>query len=554
MYEGGLTWPTNVRIFGHMVQIARLLPILRWGPLLDRATVQSDVAAGMTVAAMLVPQAMAYALLAGLPPEVGLYSATVPLLVYALMGTSRQLAVGPVAISSLLTAAGLSAVMVNGSPLGEGTSAYLAAAALLAVMVGVIRILLGVGRLGFLVNFLGQPVLVGFTAAAALIIGFSQAKHLLGIDLPRTDGFFDTAFQVLRHIAGARPVTVVLGLASLATIQVLKRVAGRVPSALVVVVVSTVAVKLFGLEAHGVTVVGEIPSSLPGFAVPTFDTGLITGLIDTALVIAVVGFMESIAVAKVYARRNNYEVDANAELVSLGAANVAAGFFGGYPVNGGLSRTAVNASAGAKTPLASIVTAVLVLVTIAFLTPLFTSLPNAALAAIIISAVVGLIDVAEMKKIARVKRTDLVGLAAAFFGTLVLGVELGIVAGVAAMLATLAVLRMARPSGPPVVVPDVPGCGLELNGTLSFVNASKIKRQLLDTCTDSPEHELRVDCSNLSDLDTTGAAALCEVRSELATRQVTVTFVGAHGAARQVMNRSGLFPESPAHDYERTSS
>ncbi len=521
---------------------------------------QSDVTAGMTVAAMLVPQAMAYALLAGLPPEVGLYSATVPLLVYAVMGTSRQLAVGPVAISSLLTAAGLGAVMVNGTPLGEGTSAYLAAAALLAVMVGVIRILLGLGRLGFLVNFLGQPVLVGFTAAAALIIGFSQAKHLLGIDLPRTDGFFDTAFQVIRHVADARPVTVLLGLASFATIQVLRRVAGRVPSALVVVVVSTLVVKLFGLEAHGVTVVGEIPSSLPGFAVPTFDSGLIAGLVDTALVIAVVGFMESIAVAKVYARRNNYEVDANAELVSLGAANVAAGFFGGYPVNGGLSRTAVNASAGAKTPLASIVTAVLVLVTIAFLTPLFTSLPNAALAAIIISAVVGLIDVGEMKKIARVKRTDLVGLAAAFFGTLALGVELGIVAGVAAMLATLAVLRMTRPmrmtrpKDPRVVVPDAPGCGLELPGTLSFVNASKIKRQLLDTCTDSPEHELRVGCSNLSDLDTTGAAALCEVRSELATRQVTLSFVGAHGAARQVMIRSGLFPESPAPEYERTSA
>ncbi|MDA3038789.1 MAG: sulfate permease [Actinomycetota bacterium] len=536
-----------------MVLLARLLPILRWAPLLDRATVQSDVAAGMTVAAMLVPQAMAYALLAGLPPEVGLYSATVPLLVYAVLGTSRQLAVGPVAISSLLTAAGLGAVMVDGSPLGEGTKGYLAAAALLAVMVGVIRILLGMGRLGFLVNFLGQPVLVGFTAAAALIIGFSQAKHLLGIDLPRTDGVVDTATEVLRHAGDARPVTLALGLSSLAAIQVLKRVAGRVPSALVVVIASTLAVKMFGLEKHGVTVVGQIPSSLPGFAVPSFELGLVRGLADTALVIAIVGFMESIAVAKVYARRNNYEVDANAELVGLGAANVAAGFFGGYPVNGGLSRTAVNASAGAKTPFASIVTAVLVLVTIAFLTPLFTSLPNAALAAIIISAVVGLIDVKEMVRIARVKRTDWVGVAAAFAGTLAFGVELGIVIGVAVMLATLAILRMKRPTQRPVPARAVGSCGFQLSGTLSFVNASKVKRQLLDRCSDSVGNQLRVDCSNLADLDTTGAAALCEVRSELAARDVTLCLVGARGPALQVMDRSGLLAESPALEYERTS-
>ncbi|MDH3756095.1 MAG: sulfate permease, partial [Acidimicrobiia bacterium] len=379
-------------------RVAPLVGLLRG---YERTDLRGDLAAGLTVGAMLVPQAMAYALLAGLPPEVGLYAATLPVIAYAFFGTSRQLAVGPVAIVSLLTATALAPLVE------EGTAGYLEAAALLALMVGVVHVVLGLGRLGFLVNLLSHSVLVGFTAAAAVIIGFSQAKHIFGISVDRKDHFLETVREVAGSLGDTNGTTLVLGLTSIAVLVGLKRVAPRVPAALVVVVGSTLAVSLLDLEDRGVTVVGEVPGSLPTFGLPGLDGSLIGSLVPTALVITLVGFMESIAVAKVYARRNGYDVDPNQELVGLGMANTTAGLFGGYPVTGGFSRTAVNASAGSRTPVASLVTAGLVLLTIVFLTPLFTSLPNAALGAIIIVAVAGLIDVAEMRHIAAVKRTDL---------------------------------------------------------------------------------------------------------------------------------------------------
>ena len=311
------------------------LPVLQWAPQYDRGDLRSDLAAGVTVGAMLVPQGMAYALLAGLPPAVGLYAATVPVIIYALFGTSRQLAVGPVAIVSLLTASALAPLVE------EGTAGYVSAAALLALMVGVVHIVLGAGRMGYLVNFLSHSVLIGFTAAAAIIIGFSQTKHVLGISIERKEHFYETVLEVLDNLAGTHGLTLAIGLISVAVLFALKRFAKRVPGALVVVVGSILAVELFNLEDRGVKVVGDIPDSLPAFGLPDFDGSLIGNLIGTAFVITLVGFMESIAVAKVYARRHRYEVEPNAELIGLGAANVASGLFGGYPVTGGFSRTAV---------------------------------------------------------------------------------------------------------------------------------------------------------------------------------------------------------------------
>ncbi len=515
-----------------MSTASRFLPFLRWLPLLDRPTVHADVAAGMTTATMLVPQAMAYALLAGLPPEVGLYSSIIPLFAYAVFGTSRQLAVGPAAISSLLTAAGLAGLVA------EGSIDYLQAAALLAVMVGVIRAALGVARLGFLVAYLGHTVLVGFTAAAALIIGFSQAKHALGIELPRTDGFLETVSEVIRHASEAKPVTMLLTASCILGLVALKRVMPRLPAALVVVVVSIAAVKLFGLEARGVHVVGEIPRSLPRFVVPTVDAGRLGDLAGTAIIISIVGFMESIAVAKLFARRNNYEVDANSELIGLGAANVAAGFFGGYPVNGGLGRTAVNASAGARTPLASIVTGTLVLITVAFLTPLFSSLPNAALAAIIIKAVIGLIDVTEIRRIAVVKPSDLIGLGVAFFGTLLLGVELGIATGVASSLLVVAWRRLVGDKSAPQPDEGESDAHLvPLAGVLSFVNARTIKDELAA----QRGAYVIVDLSAVSDVDAVAADSLGEAIAELRARGIAVHFAGARPSVLGVLDRSQLF-------------
>ena len=514
---------------------------------------------------MLVPQAMAYALLAGLPPEVGLYAATIPVLVYALFGSSRQLAVGPVAIVSLLTATALAPIV------DEGTTGYLEAAALLALLVGVIHVVLGVGRLGFLVNFLSHSVLVGFTAAAAIIIGFSQVKHLLGISIPRTEHFYENVVEVTKGLSDTHLTTLVIGIGALACLLVLKRLAPRIPGALVVVVTSILVVEAFDLQARGVKTVGEIPDSLPTFGIPGFDGSLIGQLLPTALVITIVGFMESIAVAKVYARRHHYDVEPNTELIGLGAANLASGVFGGYPVTGGFSRTAVNDTAGARTPLASIVTAVLVLVTIAVFTPLLSSLPNAVLGAIIVVAVIGLVDVREMRHISKVKPTDLISLSVSFVATLVLGIELGIaVAVVTSMLVVFA--RMSNPHT--AVLGQVEGTTnyrnverfpevtiregiriIRIDAAISFVNAIAVKRLILREADaiDASPHALVLDASGINDLDATGADMLSELLPELEQRGVHWYLTDVKGPVRDVMRRAGLWERWAGRIHASTS-
>lgn len=531
----------------------RFVPITHWGPRYDRRDLRSDLAAGLTIGAMLVPQGMAYALLAGLPPEIGLYASIVPVIVYAIFGTSRQLAVGPVAIVSLITASAL-------APLFEqGTAGYVSAAALLALMVGAVHLVLGYGRLGFIVNFLSHSVLVGFTAAAAIIIGFSQVKHILGISIPRSDAFAETVEEVVRAADGTHATTLVLGAASIALLLVMKRWIKQIPSALVLVVLSILAVELFDLADRGVKTVGEIPNSLPAFGLPELDTGTMGSLLVTAFVITLVGFMESIAVAKVYARRHRYELEPNQELVALGYSNVASGLFGGYPVTGGFSRTAVNDTAGARTPLASIVTALLVLLTVIFLTPLFSSLPQAALGAIIIVAVLNLIDVKEMRHIAHVKRSDMIGMAIAFGATLLLGIELGIlVAVVSSMLVVFA--RMSKPHSATLGrIPDTtsyrnvdrfPEAVVEsgirvvrIDAALSFVNAQHVKRLCLDAAselTDEPR-ALVLDCSGINDIDATGAEALTEIITEFDESEATLVLCDVKGPVRDVLRRAGLW-------------
>jgi len=528
-------------------------PIPAWARGYRRGDFGSDLAAGITVGAMLVPQAMAYALLAGLPPQVGLFAATAPVIAYALLGSSRQLAVGPVAIVSLLTASALAPLIE------EGSTGYVSAAALLALMVGAVHIALGVGRLGFFVNFLAHSVLVGFTAAAAIIIGFSQVKHLFGISTDRKDQFYETVLELVGNLSETNTETLVVGGAALVVLMAIRSRASRVPGALVVVVASILAVELFDLESRGVRVVGDIPGSLPAFGLPEFDSSLVGNLATTAIVITLVGFMESIAVAKVYARRHHYEIDANRELIGLGTANVAAGIFGGYPVTGGFSRTAVNNTAGARTPLASLVTAGVVLLTIAFLTPLLESLPNAALGAIIIMAVVGLVDIAEARHIASVKPSDLIGLGFAFVATLLLGIELGIVvAVVASMLVVFA--RMSRPHT--AVLGHVSGTTsyrnidrfpeaevvegiliLRIDAALSFVNAVYVKKLLVgygESIADDPRVMI-LDGSGVNDVDAAGAAVLDEVIFELGSRNVALHLSDVKGPVRDVLRRSGTW-------------
>lgn len=541
-------------------RLTSLIPILQWGPAYQRRDLKSDLIAGLTHGAMVVPQGMAYALLAGLPPVVGLYAATVPMILYAVLGTSRQLAVGPVAIVSLLVATALAPIVE------QGTAGYLAAAALLALMVGVLHLLLALFRLGFVVNFLSHGVLVGFTAAAALIIGLSQIKHVLGVSIPRTEQFLDTGIEVAKVLPETHGLTLVLGAGCLATLIAIKKFIPRLPGPLIVVVASTIVTAVFGLADRGVATVGSIPGSLPAFAIPGLDVDLMRSLLSAALIITIVGFMESVAVAKVYARRNRYDLVPNQELVGLGMANVAAGVFSAYPVTGGFSRTAVNASAGARTQFASLITAAIVILTLLVLTPLFESLPQAALGAIIIMAVVNLIDITEMRHIAQVKRSDLLTLAVAFFGTLLLGIELGIaVAVLVSMLVVFA--RMSKPFT--AVLGKVPGTlsyrnierfpdaevttgvrVIRMDAALSFVNAAFTKQLLLEqakliegTVDDVVDGRrvLVLECSGINDLDVTGAGILDEVLDDLEDHGVELYLSDVKGPTRDVLEAAHLW-------------
>jgi SulP family sulfate permease len=533
--------------------IERTVPIVRWLPSYERRDLRADVIAGFTISALLIPQGLAYALLAGLPPQVGLYASIVPVIAYAIFGTSRQLAVGPVAIVSLMTATTL------GKLYEQGSETYLAGAAVLALLVGAVHLVLRFGRLGFVTNFLSHSVLVGFTAASAVIIVASQVKHVLGISIPRTESVLDTTIEVGKALPDTHLPTLIVGAACIAAFLVIKRFARNLPAALVVLVGSIVATNVLDLESHGVKTVGDIPSGLPGFSIPTFDGGVLGSLLASAVAITLVGFMESIAVAKVYARRHRYEIDANQELLGLGMANVASGVFGGLPVTGGFSRTAVADAAGTKTAVASIIAALLIIPAVLFLTPMFETLPQAALGATIIVAVLNLVDVKEMRHIARVKRSDLIGLGVSFGATLVLGIERGmLVAIVASMLVVFA--RMSRPHTATLGrIPESTSyrnverfpeadtfAGIEvvrIDAALSFVNAEHVKRliaDVADSLTVAPR-ALVVDCTGINDVDATGADVLSEIITELDERGVTLHLCDVKGPVRDVLHRAGLW-------------
>jgi SulP family sulfate permease len=531
-------------------KIARFIPAAQWLPSYQKRDLPSDLVAGLTTAVLLVPQAMAYAMLAGLPPIIGLYAALIPLVVYALFGSSRQLAVGPVAMVSLMVAAAVG-VLADGDP-----ARTLVLAVLLSLLVGAIQFGMGVFRLGFVVNFLSHPVVSGFTSAAALIIGFSQLKHLVGVDLPRSHHVHTILISAFEHMGQFNGATLVIGIGSIGVLSLLKKKAPRFPAALLTVVAGTAAVWLFGLQEVGVKIVGDVPAGLPPLALPLLDLEAMQTLLPTALAISFVGFMESISVAKAFARKTRTEVRPNQELIGLGAANIAGAFFSAYPVTGGFSRTAVNADAGAKTPLASLITAGVVALTLMFLTPLFFYLPKAVLAANIMVAVFGLIDVREVKHLWRVKRADLALLALTFVATLTLGIEEGILVGVGASLFAF-VVRSTRPHF--AILGRLPGTEVYRN-VLNFPDAETFAGLLIlrvdaqfffgnvtflkDTIKTllqngkAPIKAVVLEAGSVNQLDSSADAALHDIAGELAERGIRLIFANVKGPVREVMRRS----------------
>lgn len=446
---------TTIQRRAEKSSLSRFLPFLDWLVHYRRANLVGDLMAGIIVAIMLVPQGMAYALLAGLPPQVGLYASIAPLIIYGLLGTSRTLAVGPVAIVSLLVVSGV-------SPFAEpGSAGYIQLVLTLALLVGLIQAVMGLVRLGFLVNFLSHPVLSGFTSAAAIVIGFSQLKHLLGVSIPQTEQLYELLLHLAQRLGESNPVTVSIGLGSVGVLLYFKYGLGKqlkrwgfserliVPltrsAPLVVVLLGTGLVWALDLhEQTNVKIVAEVPAGLPGLTLPLLDPQVWQLLLPTALAISFVGYMESISVAKSLASKRRQKIDADQELIALGAANLGATLTGGYPVTGGFSRSVVNFSAGANTGLASLITAALMALTVIFLTPLFYFLPQAVLAAIIIVAVAGLIDLVTFRHVWHYNKADAASLIVTFLTVLALGVEVGIGVGVAVTI-LLFLWRTSRP-------------------------------------------------------------------------------------------------------------
>ena len=360
----------------------KIFPILDWLPNYKKEFFKNDLGAGLAVGIMLIPQGIAYAMIAGLPPIYGLYTAMIPQMVYAVFGTSRQLAVGPVAMDSLIVASGV-------ATLAEiGTEHFIEFAILLAFMMGVLQVLFGIFKLGFLVNFLSRPVISGFTSAAALIIALSQLKHLLGIDIQRNNQIHSLVYEALQNIKDTNLITLAIGVVSILILVFFKQFSKKIPAALVVVVLGILLVKFFNLDQIGVKIVGDIPNGLPNFVVPSFEKQTLINLFPIALTLSFIAFLEAISVAKaIELKHNDYKVIPNQELIALGMGNIVGSFFQTYPATGGFSRTAVNNQAGAKTPMAAIISGSVVGLTLLFFTHVFYYLPEAVLAAIIVVAV-----------------------------------------------------------------------------------------------------------------------------------------------------------------------
>lgn len=511
-----------------------------------------DFTAGLTVAVLLVPQAMAYALLGGLPPVVGLYASFLPLFLYALLGTSRQLAVGPTAMDSLLVMAGASAV----APVGS--SEFLVAATLLAGLAGVIQFGMGTLRLGFLVNFLSRPVIGGFTTAAALVIAGSQVGAFAGVKAPRAATFHSLLIGLWPELPHAHWPTIALSGLALGALLALKRWAPRLPGSLLVVAVATVFTFAFRLDEIGIRVVGQVPQALPGFALPALDQNLLIQLLPTAAMVALVGFMEAISVAKALAEKHHQTLNPDREMMALGLANLGAFFSSAYPVTGGFSRSAVADQAGAKTQLTGVFAALGIGATLMWLTPLFHYLPQGALSALVLMAALGLVRGKEPVRLWEIRPVDALLWGLTFVVTLFVGIGQGILVGVLASLAAF-IRRSTQPHT--AELGRLPGTQvfrnlknypyaervvgmliLRMDASLYFANTAFFKDQVLAflAASERPIETVLIDGSSINDLDCSAEAALRDVVHLLREENKDLYFANLKRPVFEVMQRSGF--------------
>ncbi len=543
--------------------LKRYVPALRWAPIYNRAAFVDDALAAAIVTIMLIPQSLAYALIAGMPPEAGLYASMLPLVAYAIFGTSTALAVGPVAVISLMTAATV------GDFAARGSADYAAVALTLAFLTGLILIAMGAFRLGFLANFLSHPIMSAFITASGVLIAAGQVKHILGVE-----GGGDTLIGISRSIAAqigaANAPTILIGVAvigflvfarsSLKPLLVRRGLKERTASLaaraapLLAVFASIAVVQALQLGTQGVAIVGDTPRGLPPFAPPRFDADLWRALLGPALLIAIIGYVESVSVAQTLAARRNEKIDLDQELIGLGAANVAAGVSGGFPVTGGFARSVVNFDAGARTPAAGAFAAIGIALAALFLTPMLFYLPKATLAATIIVAVLALVDIGAMRRTLRYSRGDFAAMMATVAGVFLLGVEAGVLAGV--ILSILFLLyRSSRPHS--AIVGQVPGTqhfrnvrrhavvtspgvvSLRIDGDLFFANARFIEDRILEAArsTTGARHVVLM-CSAVNSIDTTALEALETVNRRLKERGVSFHLSEVKGPVMDKLKRA----------------
>lgn len=549
-------------------KISKYFPILDWGRRYRGETFVNDGIAAIIVTIMLIPQSLAYALLAGLPPQVGLYASILPLVAYAIFGTSRTLAVGPVAVISLMTAVAAGKLAAQGSP------EYIAVAILLALISGIMLTVMGLFRLGFIANFLSHPVISGFITASGILIAVSQLKHILGVKASGHN-ILEMGQALISKLADTNLPTVVIGVIStlflfwvrkgfkplLMKFGFSERMAGigTKIGPVIAVVVSILAVFVLGLVDQGVKIVGDIPKGLPPLTVPEFDMELWSSLLASSLIIAIIGFVESISVAQTLAAKRRQRIDPDQELIGLGTANIAGAFSGGYPVTGGFARSAVNFDAGAETPAAGAFTAIGIALATLFLTPLLYFLPIATLAATIIVAVLSLVDIGSIKQAWKYSKSDFAAMMVTIILTLTLGVEVGVMSGVAISIA-MYLFKSSRPHFAIVgqvrdtdhfrnierhdVVTNPRLLTLRIDESLYFANARFMEDAIYDLALDKPEIEhVILMCSAVNDIDLSALESLEAINERLKTANIKFHLSEVKGPVMDKLKRSHLLDD-----------
>jgi high affinity sulfate transporter 1 len=542
----------------------RHLPIAGWLPTYERKWLYHDTVAGLTVWALMVPTAMAYAVVAGVPVEYGLYAAALALVAYAVLGTSRQVVTGPMA-----AVAAISAAVVTPVAAGRGLAVYIALSAVLALLVGALFILAGLFRLGFIASFLAKPVLRGLIVALVIFIMVGQADKLVGVEATGGNTFARFA-DIFRQLGAWSWLTLAVGAGCLTLLFLLKKFAPRIPASLTVMVLAIIFSSIFNLAEHGVQVVGEVPSGLPAFSLAGVTLNNVIELIPGALAILLVGYAISIAVAKTYADKHHYRIDANQEMIALGAANLGSGFLQGFAVVASLTKTAANDEAGGKTPLVLVVCSILTFLTLFLLTGLLRDLPDATLGAIVIYVLWDLVDFNHFKRYYRVSRTDMTLALVSFFSVLIAGIVPGVIIGVLLSLAVI-VNRVRSPHtallgqdvegvryGDLREHPDyeeVPGVIIyRFDAPLIFPNAERLSDDILQLVDESDRvvKTVIIGCEMMYDMDTTATDTLIELISTLNDIDIEVllarvharvrTFIRRDTAALEIIREENIFP------------